>query len=103
MLTAPLSAAPRYTKTRPDSSPHDLRTAKHFIGFVALGTVGMDDEEGRAKVSTIRESWRCFVSAWARRNEKSISADVKGSILNVWHHMARFPSASLVLLPPLAR
>ncbi|KAI9844716.1 MAG: hypothetical protein M1838_002074 [Thelocarpon superellum] len=71
----------QYTKTRPDANPHDLQTAKHFIEFVALGMEGMDDKDGRAKVFTVRETWRGFASAWARRNEKPIPAEyIKGEL-----------------------
>ena len=73
----------RYTKTRPNASPFDLQTAKHFIEFVALGMDGIDDEDGHAKVSSVRANWRRFASAWARRKEKPISEEVKNSIVNV--------------------
>ena len=61
-----------------------MRTAKHFIEFIARNMEGIDAtaDEDRPKVDSIRVYWRCFTSEWRRRNEP-IPEQVRSTITNV--------------------
>ena len=79
-----------------------MRTAKHFIEFIARNMEGIDAtaDEDRPKVDSVRVYWRCFTSEWRRRNEP-ISERVRSTITNVCSCLAIELIYFLLLSHPL--
>ena len=59
-----LSRCPRYSTRNPGASPHDIKTAKHFIEGVVRGCSAGKKEPS---MYTVLQKWTDFGAGWKRR------------------------------------
>ena len=91
-----LSRWPRYNTRNPGASPHDIKTAKHFIESVVRGC-GAGKKE--PSMYTILQKWTDFGAGWKRRpgNDK-IPPQVSESIYFVRTSALSLKPQDLMLL-----
>jgi hypothetical protein len=85
----------RYEKKYPGSDPRNMVDLKHFAEAVGRAIIGgLDKEQNKPTVRTIRNKMRKFMSQWQRETGPTIPQDIHDSMAPV-----STPSAAHVKLP----